>query len=239
MPRPLMTWTLPPQHSKTQRGKHWCRAPLQSQVVKEGSCRASRHLLTYGFFVMVVVVVAVVAFAEREGKNGTFVGAGEESHRRETSVAAAVAAAAAACHRREMPYCYPFVGLRLPWPPRPDNHDRRQEHGGAMGVPGTGGEWTEQSLILRPPWTELSPAPPQANVVRLDKGAKTILSSSSGHPRWSDTCTGYSQTEHQQPRRICIPIPVCVPRQVPRRTGQRGKRWLRSWSQQFQERQGR
>ena len=25
-------------------------------------------------------------------------------------------------------------------PPRPENHDRRQEHGGAMDVPGTGGE---------------------------------------------------------------------------------------------------
>ena len=105
----------------------------------------------------VAVVVAVVAFAEREGKHGTFVGAGEESHRRETSIAAAVAAAAAACRRREtstvvaaaaaeackrreMPYCYPFVGLRLPRPPRPDNHDRRQEHRGAMDVPGTGAE---------------------------------------------------------------------------------------------------
>ena len=50
------------------------------------------------------------------------------------------AAAAEACHRREIPYCYPFVGLRLPRSPRPDNHDRRQEHGGAMDVPGTGGE---------------------------------------------------------------------------------------------------
>ena len=80
-------------------------------------------------------------------------GAGEQSHRRETSSAAAVAAwhrretsivvaaaAAEACYRREMPYCCPFVGLRLQRPPRPDNHDRRQEHGGAMDVPGTGGE---------------------------------------------------------------------------------------------------
>ena len=60
-------------------------------------------------------------------------------HLRETSIVLA-AAAAEACHRREMPYCYPFVGLRLQRPPRPDNHDRRQEHGGAMDVPGTGGE---------------------------------------------------------------------------------------------------
>ena len=90
----------------------------------------------------VAVVLAVVALAGREGKHGTYVGAGEESHRRETSIAAAVAAAAAACHRREtsivvaaaaaegchrreIPYCYPFVGLRLPRPPCPDNHDRR------------------------------------------------------------------------------------------------------------------
>ena len=105
----------------------------------------------------VAVVVAVVALAGREGKHGTYVGASEESHRCETSIAAAVAAAGAACHRREtsivvaaaaaeachrreIPYCYPFVGLRLPRPPRPDNHDRRQEHGSAMDVPGTGGE---------------------------------------------------------------------------------------------------
>ena len=61
----------------------------------------------------VAVVVGVVALVGREGKHGTYAGAGEQSHRRETSSAAAVAAAAAACHRREMPYCYPFVGLRL------------------------------------------------------------------------------------------------------------------------------
>ena len=47
----------------------------------------------------VAAAVAVVAPAEREGKHGTYVGAGEESHRRETI--AAVAAAAAACHHRE------------------------------------------------------------------------------------------------------------------------------------------
>ena len=137
---------------ETQRGKHWCRAPLQSQVVKGGSCRAPRHLLTYGFSVTVALVVRVVALVGRDGKHWTYLGAGEQSHRRETSSAAAVAAwhrrktsivvaaaAAEACHRREMPYCYPFVRLRLQRPPRPDNHDRRQEHGGAMDVPGTGG----------------------------------------------------------------------------------------------------
>ena len=174
---------------------------------ERGFLPCSRHLLTYGFHVTVAVVVAVVALAGREGKHGTYVGSGEESHRRETiaavaaaaaachrretSIAAAVAAAAAACHHRdtsivvaaaaaeachrretsivvaaaaaeacrgreasivvaaaaaeachrpEIPYCYPFVGLRLPRPPRPDNHDRRQEHGRAMDVPGTGGE---------------------------------------------------------------------------------------------------
>ena len=117
----------------------------------------------------VAAAVVVVAPAGREGKHRTYVGAGEESHRRETiaakayhhreasaaaasaaaacqrrgaSVAAAVAAAEAchhretiaaataeACHRREIPYCHPFVGLRLPRPPRPENHNRRQEYG--------------------------------------------------------------------------------------------------------------
>ena len=47
----------------------------------------------------VVAAVAVVAPAGREGKHGTYVGAGEESHRRE--IIAAVAAAAAPCHHRE------------------------------------------------------------------------------------------------------------------------------------------
>ena len=47
----------------------------------------------------VAATVAVVAPARREEKHGTYVGAGEESHRRETI--AAVAAAAAACHHRE------------------------------------------------------------------------------------------------------------------------------------------
>ena len=46
----------------------------------------------------VAAAVAVVALAGWEGKHGTYVDAGEESHRRETS--AAVAAAAAACHHR-------------------------------------------------------------------------------------------------------------------------------------------
>ena len=55
-------------------------------------------------------------------------------HRRETSVAVA-AAAAEACHRREIPYGHPFVGLRLPRPPRPENQGRRQEHGGGSMVP--------------------------------------------------------------------------------------------------------
>ena len=47
----------------------------------------------------VAAAVGVVAPAGREGKHGTYVGAGGESHRRETI--AAVAAAAAACHHRE------------------------------------------------------------------------------------------------------------------------------------------
>ena len=50
---------------------------------------------------------------------------------RQTSVVAA--AAAAACHRHEVPYRRPLVGLRLPRPPRPQNHGRRQEHAGSGG----------------------------------------------------------------------------------------------------------
>ena len=47
----------------------------------------------------VAVAVASVAPAGPEGKHGSYVNAGEESHRHETM--AAVAAAAAACHHRE------------------------------------------------------------------------------------------------------------------------------------------
>ena len=47
----------------------------------------------------VAVAVAAVAPVGPEGKNGSYVDADEESHRRETI--AAVAAAAAACHHRE------------------------------------------------------------------------------------------------------------------------------------------
>ena len=53
-------------------------------------------------------------------------------HRREASVAVA-AAAVVACHRREVPYRHPFVGLHLPRSPRPQNHGRRQEHAGSGG----------------------------------------------------------------------------------------------------------
>ena len=122
----------------------------------------------------VAVVVEVVALAGREGKHGTYVGAGEESHRRETIAAAAAAAAvyhpretsvvaavagsachrreasvaaavaAVACHRREASVAAAAAAAKAchhrPRPPRPENHDRRQEHRGAMDVPGTGGE---------------------------------------------------------------------------------------------------
>ena len=92
----------------------------------------------------VAAKVAVVASAGREENHGRYVDGDEESHRRETiaTVAAAaaachhretsVAAAAATCHRREIPYRRPFVGLRLPRPPRPEDHGRRQEHGGSV-----------------------------------------------------------------------------------------------------------
>ena len=47
----------------------------------------------------VAATVAVVAPAGRKGKHGTYVDAGEESHRHE--IIGAVAAAATACHHRE------------------------------------------------------------------------------------------------------------------------------------------
>ena len=33
MPRSLTTWALPPHPSTTQQGRHWCRSPLQPQVL--------------------------------------------------------------------------------------------------------------------------------------------------------------------------------------------------------------
>ena len=136
----------------------------------------------------VAAAVAIVAPAGREGNHGTYVDAGEESHRRETIAAvaaaaaacdhretiAAAAAAAAKCHRRETSVAAAAAAAacrrreasvtaaaataachrhetnvaaaaaaataeayhRRPRPPRPENHGRRQEHGGT-GVPPT------------------------------------------------------------------------------------------------------
>ena len=96
----------------------------------------------------VAAAVAAVAPAGPDGKHGSYVDANVEYHRRETIAAAAAAAAAchrretsiaaaataachcretsvaasaaaAACHRREVPYRRPLVGLRLPRPPGP------------------------------------------------------------------------------------------------------------------------
>ena len=108
--------------------------------------------------------MAAVAPAGREEQYGSYVGVDEGYHRRETiaavaavdaachrletSVVAAIvaavchrlgtsvvaASAAAACHRREKSYHRPFDDLRLPRPPCPHNHDRRQEHAD-LGVP--------------------------------------------------------------------------------------------------------
>ena len=73
------------------------------------------------------VAVAAAAAAEachrRETSVAAATAAAEACHRRETSVAVAAAAAAEACHRREIPYR------------RPENHGRRQEHGGGSMVP--------------------------------------------------------------------------------------------------------
>ena len=108
--------------------------------------------------------MVAVAPTGREEQYGSYVGVDEgyhrretlaavaavdaACHRRETSVVAAVAAtachrrgtgvvaaaAAAACHRREKSYHRPFDDLRLPRPPCPHNHGRRQEHAD-LGVP--------------------------------------------------------------------------------------------------------
>ena len=81
-----------------------------------------------------VVAAAAAAACHRRETSVAAAAAAAACHRRETSVAAA-AAAAEACHRREIPYRRPFVDLRLPRPPRPENHGRRQEHGGSMAPP--------------------------------------------------------------------------------------------------------
>ena len=82
----------------------------------------------------VAAAAAAAACHRRDSIVATAAAAAEACHRRETSVAAA-AAAAEACHRREIPYHCPFVDLRLPRPPRPENYCRRQEHGGSMVPP--------------------------------------------------------------------------------------------------------
>ena len=81
-----------------------------------------------------VASVAVACHRRETSVAAAAAAAAEACHRRETSVAVA-AAAAEACHRREIPYRRPFVGLRLPRPPRPENHGQRQEHGGSMIPP--------------------------------------------------------------------------------------------------------
>ena len=68
------------------------------------------------------VAAAAAAAAACHGRDTSVAAAASAAaacHRRETSVAAA--AAAEACHRREVPYRRPFVGLRLQRPPRPEN----------------------------------------------------------------------------------------------------------------------
>ena len=90
--------------------------------------------------VVAVAAAAAEACHRRETSVAVAAAAVEACHRREISVAVTAAAAAEACPRREIPYGHPFVGLRLPRPPRPENHGLRQEYGGSMDVPGTGGE---------------------------------------------------------------------------------------------------
>ena len=79
----------------------------------------------------VAAAAAAAACHRCEASVAAAAAAAEACHRCETSVAEAVAAAEA-CHRR-------------PRPPRPENHDRRQEHGGT-GVPPT---HTSPAIILQ------------------------------------------------------------------------------------------
>ena len=120
--------------------------------------RRSRQLRSKGF-----PVTAAVVPAGREEQYGSYdvdegyhrretiaavAAVAVACRRRETSVVAAVAAAAchrrgigvvaaaaaAACHRRGKPYRRSFDDLRLPRPPCPHHHGRRQKHAD-LGVP--------------------------------------------------------------------------------------------------------
>ena len=82
----------------------------------------------------VAAAAAAAACHRRDTSVTAAAAAAEACHRRETSVAVA-AAAAEACHRRVIPYRRPFVDVRLPRIPRPENHGRRQEHGGLVVLP--------------------------------------------------------------------------------------------------------
>ena len=82
----------------------------------------------------VAAATAAVACHRRESSVAAAAAAAEACHCRETSVAVA-AAAAEACHRRRILYRRPFVGLRLPRPPRPENHGRRKGHGVSVVPP--------------------------------------------------------------------------------------------------------
>ena len=81
-----------------------------------------------------VGAAAVAAACHRRETSVAAASAAAACHRHESSVAAA-AAAAEACRRLEIPYRRPFIGLRLPCPPRPENHGRRQEHRGSVVPP--------------------------------------------------------------------------------------------------------
>ena len=85
-----------------------------------------------------VAAAAAAAACHRREASVAAAAAAAACHRREASVA--VAAAAAACHRREASVAAAAAAAeachRRPRPPRPENHGRRQEHGGT-GVPPT------------------------------------------------------------------------------------------------------
>ena len=135
-------------------------------IPRDGCCRAGRPGEQYGSYVGVegyhrretIAAAAATVYHHREASAAAVV-AVSACHRREASVAAAVAAAAChrreasvaaaaaaakACHHRETVVAAAAAAAeacyRRPRPPRPENHDRREEHGGAMDVPGIGEE---------------------------------------------------------------------------------------------------
>ena len=124
-----------------REGKHWTydgageESHRRETIAAAAAAAATCHRRETGS--AAAVAAAAAACHRRETSVAVDTTAAEACHHRET---VAAAAAAEACHHREIPYGILSVGLRLPRLSRPENHDRRQEHGDLMDVPGTGGE---------------------------------------------------------------------------------------------------